>query len=97
MIQSFELAFRVGGVWTLDPFRPMYHDSAFEQAIRFTLIFIAIIVPVQFVLALTMALIVNSEIRGRSAFLLHLHPAARGIRPRGRPRLVARSSPSTAT
>lgn len=63
MIQAFELAVRVGGVWTLDPFRTMYHDIRFDQALRFTLIFIAIIVPVQFVLALTMALIANSKIR----------------------------------
>jgi multiple sugar transport system permease protein len=70
MIQAFELAVRVGGVWTLEPFRTMYHDIRFGQALRFTLIFIAIIVPVQFVLALTMALIANSKLRGRSVFLL---------------------------
>jgi multiple sugar transport system permease protein len=69
MVQAFELSVRVGGVWTFEPFRLMYHDIRFGQALRFTLIFIAIIIPVQFALALTMALIANSRIRGRMLFL----------------------------
>jgi multiple sugar transport system permease protein len=69
MIQAFELSVRVGGVWTFAPFREMYHDIRFGQSVRFTLIFIAIIVPIQFVLALTMALVANSRIRGRTIFL----------------------------
>jgi multiple sugar transport system permease protein len=69
MIQAFELSVRVGGVWTFSPFRTMYHDIRFGQALHFTLLFIAIIIPVQFVLALTMALIANSTIRGRGIFL----------------------------
>ena len=69
MIQAFELSIRVGGVWTFAPFREMYHDIRFGTAVRFTLLFIAIIVPIQFLLALTMALIANSAIRGRTVFL----------------------------
>jgi multiple sugar transport system permease protein len=69
MIQAFELSVRVGGVWTFAPFREMYNDIRFGQALRFTLIFIAVIIPVQFALALTMALIANSRIRGRTIFL----------------------------
>jgi len=69
MVQAFELSIRVGGTWTVEPFRAMYHDIRFGQALRFTLLFIGIIIPVQFVLALTMALIANSRIRGRSVFL----------------------------
>ncbi len=69
MIQAFELSVRVGGVWTFSPFRTMYHDIRFGQSVRFTLIFIAVIVPIQFVLALTMALVANSRIRGRTLFL----------------------------
>jgi multiple sugar transport system permease protein len=69
MIQAFELSIRVGGVWTLEPFRAMYHDIRFGTAMRFTAIFIAIIIPVQFVLALTMALVANSKIKGRTVFL----------------------------
>jgi len=70
MIQAFELSVHVGGTWTFSPFAQMYHDIRFATAVRFTLIFIAVIVPIQFVLALTMALIANSQIRGRSIFLL---------------------------
>ena len=69
MIQAFELSVRVGGVWTFSPFREMYHDIRFGTAVRFTLIFIAIIIPVQFLLALTMALVANSNIRFRTVFL----------------------------
>jgi multiple sugar transport system permease protein len=69
MIQAFELSVRVGGQWTFSPFHAMYHDIRFGQSIRFTLIFIAVIVPIQFVLALAMALIANSRIRGRTVFL----------------------------
>jgi len=69
MIQAFELSFRVGGVWTFGPFREMYHDIRFGTAVRFTLIFIAVIIPIQFLLALTMALVANSQIRFRTVFL----------------------------
>jgi multiple sugar transport system permease protein len=69
MIQAFELSVRVGGVWTFAPFRTMYHDIRFDTAVRFTLIFIAVIIPVQFLLALTMALVANSKIRFRTFFL----------------------------
>jgi multiple sugar transport system permease protein len=69
MIQAFELSVHVGGAWTFAPFREMYHDIRFGMAVRFTLIFIAVIVPIQFLLALTMALIANSAIRGRTVFL----------------------------
>src|SRR5690348_6507952 len=64
MIQAFELAVRLNGTWTLSPYRTMVHDINFGVAIRFTLIFIALIIPIQFFLALTMALVANSDIRG---------------------------------
>jgi multiple sugar transport system permease protein len=69
MLQAFELSVRVGGVWTFDPFRTMYHDIKFGQAFRFTMLFLVIIIPLQFALALVMALVANSSIRGRSIFL----------------------------
>jgi multiple sugar transport system permease protein len=69
MIQAFELAVRLDGTWTLSPYRTMVHDINFGVAIRFTLIFIALIIPIQFFLALTMALVANSDIRGRTVFL----------------------------
>jgi multiple sugar transport system permease protein len=69
MVQAFGLAFRIDGEWTLAPFRTMYHDTNFNQALTFTLLLVVVIVPLQFVLALVMALIANAKIRGRGLFL----------------------------
>jgi multiple sugar transport system permease protein len=69
MVQAFELAFRIGDDWTLAPFRTMYNDTNFNQALTFTLLLVGVIVPIQFVLALAMALIANSKLHGRSLFL----------------------------
>jgi multiple sugar transport system permease protein len=69
MVQAFELAFHVDGTWTFAPFRTMYHDVNFNQALGFTLLLVGVIVPIQFVLALAMALIVNAKLRGRGFFL----------------------------
>jgi multiple sugar transport system permease protein len=69
MVQAFELAFRIDDNWTLAPFRTMYNDTNFNQALTFTLLLVAVIVPIQFVLALVMALIANSKLHGRGLFL----------------------------
>jgi multiple sugar transport system permease protein len=69
MVQAFELAFRVEGTWTAAPFRTMVNDVNFNQALGFTLLLVGVIVPIQFVLALVMALIVNAKVRGRGLFL----------------------------
>lgn len=69
MVQAFELAFRVDGTWTVAPFRTMVNDVNFNQALGFTLLLVGVIVPIQFVLALVMALIVNAKVRGRGLFL----------------------------
>jgi multiple sugar transport system permease protein len=69
MVQSFELAFREEGRWTLDHVRTMRNDLRFEEALGFTLLLIAVIIPAQFVLALAMALIVNAKLRLRGLFL----------------------------
>jgi multiple sugar transport system permease protein len=69
MVQAFQLAFHVDGVWTFAPFRTMIHDTAFGEAFRFTLLLIAVIVPVQFLLALGMALLVNAKLHGRGLLL----------------------------
>ena len=69
MVQAFELTFRVGEDWTLEPFRRMRADTNFDEALEFTLLLVVVIVPIQFVLALVMALIANSKLRGRSLFL----------------------------
>jgi multiple sugar transport system permease protein len=69
MVESFGLAFRVDGAWTLANFRDMVHEPQFGEAMRFTLLLIVVIVPVQFVLALAMALLVNAQLRGGGIFL----------------------------
>jgi multiple sugar transport system permease protein len=69
MIQAFELAFRVDGVWTVEPFRRMVNDTAFNEALEMTLLLIVVIIPVQFVLALGMALLVNAQLKGRGLLL----------------------------
>jgi multiple sugar transport system permease protein len=69
MVQAFELAFRVDGTWTVAPFRTMVNDVNFNQGLGFTLLLVGVIVPIQFVLALAMALIVNAKVRGRGLFL----------------------------
>jgi multiple sugar transport system permease protein len=69
MVQSFELAFREEGRWTLEHIRTMRNDLRFEEALWFTLLLIAVIIPIQFVLALAMALLVNAKLRLRGLFL----------------------------
>lgn len=69
MTQAFQLAFHEGGVWTFEPFRRMANDANFGDAFKFTLLLVGVIVPIQFVLALSMALLVNAKLRGRGFFL----------------------------
>jgi multiple sugar transport system permease protein len=69
MVKAFQLAFQDEGAWTLEPFRTMVNDVEFNNAVRFTVLLIVVIVPVQFVLALVMALLVNAKLRGRGLFL----------------------------
>lgn len=69
MIQAFELAFREEGRWTLEHVRTMRGDLRFGEALGFTLLLIAVIIPVQFLLALGMALLVNAKLRLRGLFL----------------------------
>jgi multiple sugar transport system permease protein len=70
MVKSFELAFQdLGGNWSFDSISRMYHDAEFKRALWFTLLLVLVIVPLQFVIALTMALIVNAKLRGRGLIL----------------------------
>jgi multiple sugar transport system permease protein len=69
MVQAFKLAFHDGSTWTVEPFRTMANDANFGAALRFTLLLVVVIVPLQFVLALGMALLVNAKLHGRGVFL----------------------------
>ena len=71
MVQAFVLAF-VGedGGLTLEHVRTMVGDVQFMDALTFTLLLLIVILPVQFAVALTMALLVNNpRLRGRGLFL----------------------------
>lgn len=71
MIQAFGLAFRAGdGGFTLRHVQTMLGDGDFGNALRFTLLLLVVILPLQFLVALTMALLVNNpRLRGRGIFL----------------------------
>jgi multiple sugar transport system permease protein len=69
MVQAFELAFRENGQWTLEHVRTMRNDLRFEEAFGFTLLLIAVIIPIQFVLALGTALLLTAKLRLRGLFL----------------------------
>jgi multiple sugar transport system permease protein len=70
MVESLILAFQTTrGVWTLDNFRTMMRDINFWDAFRNTLVLLVIIVPLQAVLALIMALLINAGLRFSGFFL----------------------------
>ena len=70
MIQGFGLALRdETGNWTFGAFDTMVNDAAFDDAMKFTFLLILVIVPIQFVLAFGMALLLNARLRGGGIFL----------------------------
>lgn len=70
MVKSFELAFQdVAGHWSTASIQRMYHDPDFKHALSFTLLLVVVIVPLQFVIAFVMALLVNASLKGRGLLL----------------------------
>jgi multiple sugar transport system permease protein len=69
MIQGFGLALRDEDGWTFSAVDTMVHDADFSKAMSFTFILIVVIVPIQFVLAFGMALLLNARLRGGGFFL----------------------------
>ena len=70
MIQALILAvIAEGGGFTLEHFERMAGDVNFSDAWRNTLLLLILIVPLQIVLALVMALLINSRFRGHGFFL----------------------------
>lgn len=57
------------GEWTLNNINTMVNDFRFTRAITNTLLLIVIILPIQFVLAIVMALVLQARIRGSTLFL----------------------------
>ncbi len=69
MIQSFGLALRDESGWSITAFKTMVNDPAFGEAMGFTFLLIAVVVPLQFFLALGMALLLNAKLRFGGIFL----------------------------
>ncbi len=71
MVRAFGLAFQdAEGGFTLQHIERMLGDANFADALRFTLVLLVVILPVQFIVALVMALLVNNQrLRGRGIFL----------------------------
>lgn len=57
------------GQWTLEFFRKMLDDRFFGPALRTTLLLMVLIIPVQFVLATIMALVIQARLRFNSILL----------------------------
>jgi multiple sugar transport system permease protein len=70
MFQSFLLAFQdASGAWSTVAIERMLNDAQFTRALLTTLALLVLVIPIQFVLAMTMALIVNSRLRGSGLWL----------------------------
>lgn len=70
MFQAFGLALQdPSGAWSLDTIRRMLAEARFVEAATTTLLLIALIVPIQFVLAMSMALVVNARLRASNLWL----------------------------
>ena len=70
MIQALVLAFQdSSGDWSLGPVQRMTGDLQFGQAVKLTLIFAGVVIPLQTLLALGMALLLGSSLRGAGWFL----------------------------
>jgi multiple sugar transport system permease protein len=70
MVQALLLSVMAeSGGLTVDNFQRMFADVNFSDAWRNTLLLLILIVPLQVVLALLMALLINSRFRGHGVFL----------------------------
>ena len=70
IFQAFLLAFQAtDGSLTMANFQKMVSDTQFMDALKFTLLLLICIVPVQVVLALMMALLIHTRFRGHTFFL----------------------------
>ncbi len=68
--QAFLLAFQgETGDFSLSAFQRMVGDTAFNEAVRNTFLLLLAIVPLQIILALAMALVIHTRLRGQTFFL----------------------------
>lgn len=79
MFQAFGLAFQdADNRWSLASWRTMFNDAAFTDALLTTLILIVVIIPVQFILAMGMALVINAKLKF-SGLWLYIYAVPLGI------------------
>jgi multiple sugar transport system permease protein len=70
MVNAFGLAFQGdAGGYSLEPIRRMLGDERFTQALTTTLLLVVIVIPIQFVVAMAMALVVNARLKGTDLWL----------------------------
>jgi multiple sugar transport system permease protein len=70
MVQALVLAFQdSGGTWSLAAVQRMTGDLHFGEAVKNTLLFAALVIPLQTVLAVGMALLLAAGLRGAGFFL----------------------------
>jgi multiple sugar transport system permease protein len=70
MVNAFGLAFQgEPGGYSLEPIRRMLGDERFTQALTTTLLLVVVVVPIQFVVAMGMALVVNARLKGTDLWL----------------------------
>jgi multiple sugar transport system permease protein len=70
MFQAFGLAFQApGGGYGLGAVQRMVGDVRFGRALSTTLLLVVLIIPVQFALAMGMALVVNAKLKGTDLWL----------------------------
>ena len=70
MVQSFGLALQdADGDWSLASIEAMVGDARFREALLTTLALLAVLLPLQFALALAMALVVNARLKGAKLWL----------------------------
>lgn len=70
LVQAFPVAFQDdGGGWTLRYFQRMVRDIHFDDALKYTFLLAAVLVPLQLITALMIALLVHVKFRGSQIFL----------------------------
>jgi multiple sugar transport system permease protein len=70
MGQAFALGLQDGnGNWSLASIEVMLRDSHFKDAVLTTLALVVLVLPVQFVLAMSMALVINARLKGQGLWL----------------------------
>jgi multiple sugar transport system permease protein len=79
MVQAFGLAFQDSDDnWSLDSWLIMFSDASFNEALLTTLLLIVVIIPVQFAMAMSMALVINARLKF-SGLWLYIYAIPLGI------------------